>query len=54
MKNKIIEFYNKENSLVQCLICGFIFKPLLKKNEKIDINNLQCPLGCQVESNISK
>ena len=54
MKNKILEYYDEKNSLIQCVNCGFVWSPQLKKNEVLDITKCKCPLGCKEEANISK
>jgi len=52
MSNKILEYYDKQNCLIQCLICGYVWRPLVKDSNNLDITKCKCPNGCKEESNL--
>ncbi len=52
--NKIIEYYDKKNCLIQCLDCGFIWRPMVKDYKEIKITDLQCPNGCRVKTGVDQ
>ena len=41
-KNKIV-YYDPDSNLVQCLKCGYIWKPLIRDYKDFDIKDQKCP-----------